>query len=66
MPVKNKVGRILGVTQVLNKQDGPFTATDERRLYAFTAQACIALENAKLFEELIKKVRALQSEIRAL
>ncbi|MBI2948623.1 MAG: GAF domain-containing protein [Verrucomicrobia bacterium] len=51
MPVVNKAGRTIGVTQVLNKKGGPFTAEDERRLRAFSAQAAIALENAQLFEE---------------
>ncbi len=53
MPVKNKNGRIIGVTQVLNKKGGPFTETDERRLRAFSAQASIALENARLFEDVL-------------
>ncbi|MDM8525603.1 adenylate/guanylate cyclase domain-containing protein [Desulfococcaceae bacterium HSG8] len=53
MPVKNKKGSIIGVTQVLNKKDGPFTDSDERRLRAFSAQASIALENAKLFEDVL-------------
>jgi nitrogen fixation/metabolism regulation signal transduction histidine kinase len=39
------------VTQVLNKRGGPFTAEDESRLRAFTAQISIALENAKLFAD---------------
>jgi adenylate cyclase len=51
VPVINKVGKIIGVTQVLNKQSGPFTAEDESRLRAFTAQVSIALENAKLFDD---------------
>jgi len=40
-----------GVTQVLNKRGGPFTAEDEQRLKAFTAQVSIALQNAKLFDD---------------
>jgi adenylate cyclase len=51
VPVINKVGKIIGVTQVLNKRSGPFTAEDESRLKAFTAQVSIALENAKLFDD---------------
>ena len=35
----------------LNKQGGPFTEEDEQRLRAFTAQMAIALENAKLFDD---------------
>jgi adenylate cyclase len=51
VPVVNKSGKIIGVTQVLNKRGGPFTAEDEARLRAFTAQVSIALENAKLFSD---------------
>ncbi len=47
----NKNGKIIGVTQVLNKRGGPFTQQDESRLRAFTAQVSIALENAKLFDD---------------
>ncbi|PKN77042.1 MAG: adenylate/guanylate cyclase domain-containing protein [Deltaproteobacteria bacterium HGW-Deltaproteobacteria-10] len=50
-PVINKSGKIIGVTQVLNKKGGPFTREDEMRLKAFTAQVAIALENAKLFDD---------------
>ncbi len=49
VPVVNKSGDVIGVTQVLNKSGGPFTAEDESRLKAFTAQIAIGLENAKLF-----------------
>lgn len=52
-PVVNKEGKIIGVTQVLNKKGGPFTAMDENRLKAFSAQASIAIENAKLFEDIL-------------
>jgi adenylate cyclase len=51
-PVINKDGKIIGVTQVLNKRGGPFTNEDESRLKAFTAQVSIALENAKLFDDI--------------
>jgi adenylate cyclase len=52
VPLVNKAGRIIGVTQVLNKHGGPFTQEDEARLKAFTAQVSIALENAKLFDDI--------------
>jgi len=51
VPVVNKNGKCIGVTQVLNKRGGPFSEEDETRLKAFTAQVSIALENAKLFED---------------
>ncbi len=52
VPVINKDGKCIGVTQVLNRRGGPFTDEDETRLKAFTAQVSIALENAKLFEDI--------------
>jgi len=52
VPVVNKSGKIIGVTQVLNKRGGPFSREDESRLRAFTAQVSIALENAKLFDDI--------------
>ncbi|MDD3147614.1 MAG: adenylate/guanylate cyclase domain-containing protein, partial [Candidatus Riflebacteria bacterium] len=51
VPVVNKHGKTIGVTQVLNKHGGPFSQEDEARLRAFTAQVSIALENAKLFAD---------------
>ncbi len=51
VPVVNKDGKTIGVTQVLNKRGGPFTDDDEARLRAFTAQISIGLENAKLFAD---------------
>jgi len=51
VPIVNKEGTVIGVTQVLNKRGGPFTTEDESRLRAFTAQISIALENAKLFAD---------------
>jgi len=51
VPIVNKDAKTIGVTQVLNKSGGPFSDEDEMRLKAFTAQVSIALENAKLFED---------------
>jgi len=51
VPIVNKHGKVIGVTQVLNKRGGPFTSEDESRLRAFTAQISIALVNAKLFAD---------------
>jgi adenylate cyclase len=52
VPIVNKHGRTIGVTQALNKEGGPFTSEDEKRLKVFTAQLAISLENAKLFDEI--------------
>lgn len=51
VPVVNKEGKVIGVTQCLNKKGGPFVEEDEQRLKAFTAQVAISLENAKLFDD---------------
>lgn len=51
VPVLNKAGRTIGVTQALNKRGGVFTAEDEARLKAFVSQISINLENAKLFDD---------------
>jgi signal transduction histidine kinase len=43
-------GRVIGVIEVINKLDGsPFSPDDQRLLTAFTAQAAVAIENARLF-----------------
>jgi adenylate cyclase len=51
VPIINQKGKVIGVTQVLNKKNGAFTAEDESRLKAFTAQIAISLENASLFAD---------------
>ncbi|SCA55707.1 Adenylate cyclase [Candidatus Terasakiella magnetica] len=50
-PVLNKDGKVIGVTQVLNKKGGPFSDDDEQRLKAFTSQIAVGLENAQLFAD---------------
>ena len=54
MPLADRLGQPIGVMQVLNKVGGPFTALDEIRLKAFSAQAAVALENAKLFRDVLQ------------
>jgi adenylate cyclase len=49
-PVTNKDGKIIGVSQVLNKRGGSFSNEDEARLVAFTSQISIGIENAALFD----------------
>lgn len=53
MPIVNKSGTCIGVTQVLNKIGGAFSTKDEARLAAFTAQIAVSLENAQLFEDVL-------------
>jgi adenylate cyclase len=50
MPVFNSAGELIGVTQLINKDNGSFTTSDEFFMQAFNIQAGIAIENAKLFE----------------
>ncbi len=54
MPVLNKAGQPIGVVEVLNKRGGQFSLQDENRLRAFSAQAAIALETARLFDEVVQ------------
>ena len=51
MPVFNKEGKTIGVSQVLNKRGGSFNEEDEKRLAAFTSQISMGIENAKLFDD---------------
>jgi len=62
MPVINRTGEVIGVTQVLNKKGGPFTAIDEKRLKAFSAQASVAMENAQLFAE-VERIKSFNESI---
>ena len=53
LPVFNSANELIGVTQLINKQQGGFTASDEEFMRAFNIQAAIALENARLFESVL-------------
>jgi adenylate cyclase len=50
MPIHDTDGRIMGVTQVINKRSGAFTVDDEALLSAISAQAAVAIDNAQLYE----------------
>jgi signal transduction histidine kinase/putative methionine-R-sulfoxide reductase with GAF domain len=52
-PMLSAQGELIGVLQVLNKQDGPFTTADEDLLSALASQAAIAVENARLYHSLV-------------
>lgn len=66
MPLINKASVIIGVTQVLNKKGGAFTRQDEKKLRSFSAQATIAIENAKLFNEVLNMKNYSESILRSL
>lgn len=53
MPVYNSEGKLIGVTQLINKLQGTFNASDEKFMQAFNIQAGVALENAQLFERVL-------------
>ena len=66
MPLINKSGVTIGVTQVLNKKGGCFTRLDEKKLKSFSSQAAIAVENAKLFDEVLNVKNYSESILRSL
>ncbi|MBS2021881.1 MAG: PAS domain-containing protein, partial [Deltaproteobacteria bacterium] len=51
VPLVTKRGIHVGVFAALNRRGGPFTERDELRLRSLAAQAAVALENARLFDE---------------
>lgn len=56
-PMKNHVGRIIGIIQVLNKH-GPeeeFSQHDEELLSALATQAAVSIDNSRLFLSVIQK-----------
>ncbi len=54
MPMRNAQGAVVGVLQVLNKEEGLFTVDDETLLEAIGSQAAIAIENAQLFDSVVR------------
>lgn len=62
MPIKNTRGKIIGVSQVLNKhdRDGVFTKDDEVLLEAFSSIAAISLENAFAYETINRTMQVFE------
>jgi signal transduction histidine kinase/putative methionine-R-sulfoxide reductase with GAF domain len=60
LPMRNHRGKVIGVIQVLNKNQGSFTRTDEKLLNAITGQAAISIENSKLYLSVVSKNIELQ------
>jgi len=57
MPMRNKDGKTIGVFQLLNKKEGTFTSDDEQFIDAFSSYAAIALENARIAQEMVQNER---------
>jgi adenylate cyclase len=66
MPLRNSSGEVIGVTQVVNKRAGAFSALDERLLGAFSAQAAVAIDNAQLFERVREMKTYLENILQSL
>jgi signal transduction histidine kinase/putative methionine-R-sulfoxide reductase with GAF domain len=55
-PMKNHLGRIIGVVHVLNKKSRrDFTANDEALLNAFATEAAVSVDNSRLFLSVVQK-----------
>jgi K+-sensing histidine kinase KdpD len=55
VPMKNHLGRTIGVVQVLNKKAGEFTDHDAVVLAALATQAAISIDNSRLFLSVTQK-----------
>jgi K+-sensing histidine kinase KdpD len=54
MAMRDKERKIVGVFQFLNKKNGSFTSDDEGFIDALSVHAAIAVENARLAQEMVK------------
>ena len=54
-PMKNHLGKTIGVVQVLNKKHGEFTADDADILAALATQAAVSIDNSRLFMSVTQK-----------
>jgi K+-sensing histidine kinase KdpD len=55
--MRDKDGKIVGVFQLINKKDGFFTKKDEEMLNALSIHAAIAIQNAKMAQEMVNNER---------
>jgi signal transduction histidine kinase/putative methionine-R-sulfoxide reductase with GAF domain len=55
VPMKNHLGKTIGVIQVLNKKSGHFSDHDAIILAALSTQAAIAIDNSRLFLSVTQK-----------
>jgi len=63
VPLINTEGKCIGVLQALNRKNGKFTDADNTFLSAISDYVAIALENAKLYDDVKKYSRNLQEQI---
>jgi signal transduction histidine kinase len=54
-PMKNHLGKTIGVVQVLNKKRGDFTDDDADVLAALSTQAAVSIDNSRLFMSVTQK-----------
>ncbi len=66
VPMVGAQGGLVGVVQVLNKADGPFTTADEELMQALASQAAVAIENARLYTSLVAQNKELSEARRDL
>lgn len=57
LPIRNKDGEIVGVLELLNKEEGSFDAADQDALSYISEHVALALDNARLHRELLAKER---------
>ncbi|MBI3783706.1 MAG: GAF domain-containing protein [Deltaproteobacteria bacterium] len=56
-------GHVIGVVQVLNRRAGPFTDDDQSLLEALAGMGGVAIENARLYENLEQQVQARTADL---
>jgi signal transduction histidine kinase/putative methionine-R-sulfoxide reductase with GAF domain len=54
-PMKNHLGKTIGVVQVLNKNNGDFSDDDAEILAALATQAAVSIDNSRLFMSVTQK-----------
>jgi phosphoserine phosphatase RsbU/P len=62
VPIRDKDGGIIGVLELVNKQNGVFSAADEKLLSHLSIHVAVALEKAQLHREIVAKQR-LESDL---
>ncbi|MEI7894927.1 MAG: GAF domain-containing protein, partial [Myxococcales bacterium] len=55
VPMKNHLGKTIGVVQVLNKLRGDFSEADADILHALATQAAVSIDNSRLFLSVTQK-----------